>query len=91
MSQAAPGGWWCRWCGGGDRVGDGVGAGAGLGLGDGVGAGDVGAGEVGAGVGDAAGVAFFIGMVVATGWTGAGCGAEEGTAADGLGGAIAAA
>ena len=81
-----PGGRWCLWCGGGERVGDGVGDGDGAGDGVGDGVGDA----VGAGEGDAAGVAFFAGMVVATGWMGVGCATDDGTAADGLGGAIAA-
>ncbi len=80
------GGRWCLWCGGGERVGDGVGDGDGAGDGVGDGVGDA----VGAGEGDAAGVAFFAGMVVATGWMGVGRATDDGTAADGLGGAIAA-
>jgi hypothetical protein len=82
--------WWCLWCGGGERVGDGDGdrTGDGDGAGDVVGDGDGDA--VGVGEGDAAGVAFFSGMVVATGWTGVGCAADDGTAADGLCGAVAA-
>lgn len=82
-----PGGWWCRWCGGGECVGAGEGDGDVIGDGDGDGVGD-GAG-VGAGEGDAARAAFFAGMVVATGWMGVGCAADDGTAADGLDGAIA--
>jgi hypothetical protein len=86
VGQAVLGGRWCLWCGGGARVGAGAGDGDGAGDGVGDGAGDV----VGAGEGDAAGVAFFAGLVVATGWMGVGCATDDGAAADGLGGAIAA-